>query len=109
MQDPLDMEGISMSVTSEFSASPQTWIMTNRFVTPAASYVGAPGALPTGNGSFRFEEAGGGGGGNLLKVAGWLDLLDYFNAFYLGALPNQDNSTALSNLNTLFLTADLSG
>lgn len=98
-----------MSVTSEFAASPQTWIMTHRFVTPAASYVGAPGAMPTGNGSFRFEDAGAGGGGNLLKIAGWTDLLDYFNAFYLSALPNQANNVALSNANTLFLTADLSG
>ena len=98
-----------MSVTSEFAASPQTWIMTHRFVTPTASYVGAAGALPTGNGSFRFEDAGAGGGGNLLKVATWSDLLDYFNGFYLGALPNQDNGAALSNTNSLFLTADLSG
>lgn len=97
-----------MSVTSEFAASPQVWIMTHRFVTPAASYVGAPGALPTGDGRFRFEDAGAGGGGNLLRVAGLLSF-DYFNAFYLGAAPNQDNRIGLSNTNTLFLTADLSG
>jgi hypothetical protein len=98
-----------MSVTSEFEGSPLTWIMTHRFVTPAASYIGARGALPTGNGSFRFEDAGAGGGGNLLKKATWGDLLDYFNAFYLSAAPNQPNNAALSNDNTLFLTADLSG
>lgn len=98
-----------MSVTSEFEARPQTWIMTHRFVTPAASYVGAAGALPTGDHSFRFEDAGAGGGGNLLRLAKWQDMLDYFNAFYLGAAPNQDNSVALSNTNNLFLTADLSG
>ncbi|GLQ98824.1 hypothetical protein [Dyella mobilis] len=98
-----------MSVTSDFSGSPQTWIMTHRFVTPTASYIGAAGALATGNGSFRFEDAGAGGGGNLLKPAGWKDLLDYFNAFYLGATPNQNNNIALSNQNSLFLTADLSG
>lgn len=98
-----------MSVTTEFAAGPQTWIMTRRFVTPTASYVGAPGALRTGDGSFRFEDAGAGGGGNLLRTAGWSDLTDYFNAFFLGATPNQDNSVALSSKNSLFLTADMSG
>ena len=98
-----------MSVTSEFEASPQTWIMTHRFVTPTASYVGAAGALATGNGSFRFEDAGAGGGGNLLKIAKWTDLANYFNAFFLAAAPNQANSIALSNTNSLFLTADMSG
>jgi hypothetical protein len=98
-----------MSVTSEFEASPQKWIMTHRFVTPTASYVGAPGALATGNGSFKFEDAGAGGGGNLLRTAGWSDLANYFNAFFLSAQPNQDNSVALSNTNNLFLTADMSG
>jgi hypothetical protein len=107
--EQLNTRGVMMSVTSEFNANPQTWIMTHRFVTPAASYVGAPGALPTGDGSFRFEDAGAGGGGNLLRIAGWGDVLDYFNAFYLSAAPNQNNNVALSNTNNRFLTADLSG
>jgi hypothetical protein len=46
------VKGTTMSVTSEFEASPQKWIITHRFVTPTASYVGAPGALATGNGIF---------------------------------------------------------
>ena len=98
-----------MSVTSDFAASPQTWIMTHRFVTPTASYVGAAGALSTGDGSFKFEDAGAGGRGYLLKQVRWRDMLDYFHAFYLSALPNQNNAAALSNQHSLFLTADLSG
>ena len=101
----------AMSVAGDFDLLPQTWIMTHRFVTPTASYVGAPGALPTGDGRFTFEDAGAGGGGYLLRVAGWTDVMtrDYFNAFYLAAAPNSDNSCALASTSTRFLTADLSG
>jgi len=97
-----------MSVTSEFRDRPQRWIMTHRFVVPIASYIGAPGALPTGNGRFKFVDAGTGYGGNLLRAAKWYQF-DSFKAFYLGAAPNQDNRIALSNTHSLFLTADMSG
>lgn len=98
-----------MSVSTEFASDPVTWITTHRFVTPTASYVGAPGAFTTGDGSFKFEDAGAGGGGYLLKKAGTFDLVNYFNAFYLAALPNNDNTAVLTSAHSRFLNADLSG
>lgn len=98
-----------MTVNSEFAANPALWIMTHRYVVPTASYVGAPGALPTGDGAFLFEATDRGVNGYILRTAGWSALFDYFNAFYLAALPNQDNNVALTNTSSLFLTADLSG
>lgn len=100
-----------MSLTRDFDANPLTWMMTHRYVSPAASYVGAPGALATGDGAFRFDDrmVFAGNGGCLLQVADWRSPIDRFSAFYLGAQPNQDNAAVLSNTSRRFLTADLSG
>jgi len=98
-----------VSLTSEFDANPQVWIMTHRFIVPLASYVGAPGSIHTGIGRFRFEETNAGPGGSLLKTANGLLDFDYFHGFFLAADPNNDNSIALPNTTTKFVTCDLSG
>jgi hypothetical protein len=99
-----------VSVTSEFDANPQVWIMTHRFVVPIASYVGAPGSIPTGVGRLKFhEDPFGALGGCLLRLAPDLNDADCAYAFFLAAAPNNDNSAALPNGTPRFLTCDLSG
>jgi hypothetical protein len=79
---PSEYEESKMSISSEFNGNPQVWSLTHRFVTPAASYVGAPGALPSGDGSFVFDASMvyAGNNGSILRIAGWTDLFDSFNA-----------------------------
>ncbi|MEM7422294.1 MAG: hypothetical protein AAF334_01150 [Pseudomonadota bacterium] len=96
-----------MSITSEFTASPQVWIMTHTYLVLQGNNPAGPN-FNTGSQYVRFTDANTGPGTCFLESASWFSL-DRFKAFLLTADPNSDNSHALPNDVNFFLTADMHG
>jgi hypothetical protein len=95
------------SLTQEFDASPQTFIMTHSILVLGGGNPAQPN-FQTGAGKFVLEDANTGPGTCFLRKASYI-AWDYFNAFLLFASPNNDNVAALPNTVDRFVTNDLSG
>jgi len=85
------------SLTTEFNASPQRFIMTHTILVIAGGNPAQPN-FRTGIGRFRLEDANTGPGTCFLRNASFTTF-DRFNAFLLFAAPNNDNVAALPNIN----------
>ncbi len=95
------------SLTQEFDASPQTFIMTHSILVLGGGNPSQPN-FQTGAGKFVLEDANTGPGTCFLRKASYI-AWDYFKAFLLFASPNNDNVAALPNTVDRVVTDDLSG